>query len=59
VRSGEAPIAGPDVPDQVTVRAPTRVRTLDEFIQFLVWVEAAVGRVERPVRPITGDRFLL
>ena len=55
----EAPIVGPDVPDQATVRVSPAVRDLDDFLEFLAGVEATVGRVERPSRPITGDRFLL
>jgi len=35
------------------------VRSVEEFVAFLLEVEAAVGRDDRPRAPTAGDRFLL
>lgn len=53
------PIVGEDVGQQDRLRPIRRVRNLDEFLRFLAWIEATLGPVKRPVRPITGDSFLL
>ncbi len=55
----DAPIVGADVPDQTRLRPPAPVRDLEEFLRFLAWIEATFGPVKRPLRPITGNRFLL
>jgi hypothetical protein len=59
VQRREAPIVGPDVPDQRTLRPPERVLNLDEFLDFLARLEDVFGHVERRPRRTTGDRFLL
>jgi hypothetical protein len=55
----DAPIVGGDVPDQARLRPPARVRTLDEFLCYLAWIEVEFGPVERPASVTTGDHFLL
>jgi hypothetical protein len=59
VKRGEAPIVGPDVPDQRSLRTPQGVRDLDEFVEFLAHLEAVFGPVERPREVTRGGRFLL
>lgn len=49
----------PDVPDQRTLRADPPVRSIEEFVAFLIQIEAVIGHDDRPRRPTTGDRFLL
>ncbi len=55
----DAPIVGDDVPDQGRLRPTSPVRTLDEFLQFLAWMEAAFGPIARPATVTSGSRFLL
>ena len=47
------------VGDVPTSRATSPVHSVEEFVEFLVQVEAVVGRDDQP-RPATrGERFLL
>jgi len=59
VGSRKDPIVGREVIDQRVLRRPARVRDLDEFLEFLVEVEAVFGPIERPRELTTGGRFLL
>jgi hypothetical protein len=45
--------------DQRAVRPDPPVRSVEELVEFLMQVEAVVGRDERPRRPIVGDPFRL
>ena len=49
----------PDVPDQRILRPDPPVRSIEEFVAFLIQLEAVFGRDDRPRSPTTGKRFLL
>jgi hypothetical protein len=59
VKHGANAIVGADVHDQALVRPPRPVRDLDEFLEFLVHLEALFGPIETPREVTTGDHFLL
>ena len=56
--SREAIVAG-DIGDQVRLRPAVPARDLDEFLEFLGWVEAVFGSMNRPERLSTGEDFRL
>ena len=45
--------------DQTTLRRPKRVRDLDEFLEFLEWVDSVFGPVKRKRDVTRGDHFRL
>jgi hypothetical protein len=49
----------PDIPDQRMLRPDPPVRSVEEFVEFLVQLEAVFGPDDRPRPPIVGERFLL
>ncbi len=53
------PIAAGDVPDQARLRPREAVRNLDEFLEFLGWIEGAFGRTKPSERLATGEHFRL
>jgi len=57
--SPPAPIIAGNVEDQGRLRPPRPARDLDEFLEFLGWIEEAFGRIERPLRVIEGEHFRL
>jgi hypothetical protein len=57
--SGVAEPLAPNLVDQRAVRPDPPVRSVEELVEFLMQVEAVVGRDERPRRPIVGDHFRL
>jgi hypothetical protein len=52
-------IVGPEVGDQSKLRPVKAARSLDEFIAFLVQIEALFGRIERPRDRTEGEDFRL
>lgn len=57
--SGAADPLVPRVPDQRSVRPDQPVQSIDDFVAFLLKVEAVCGRDDRIRRPTTGSHFLL
>jgi len=51
-------VAG-DVGDQARLRPAEPARDLDEFLEFLGWIEAVFGSANRPDRLSTGEHFRL
>lgn len=49
----------PDIPDQRMLRPDPPVRSVEEFVEFLVQLEAVFGPDDRPRPPTVGERFLL
>ena len=55
----KAPIVGADVLQQTRLRGPSRIRDIDEFLEFLARLEAVFGPPERRQELTVGDHFLL
>jgi hypothetical protein len=53
------PIIAGDIGDQARLRPAEPARDLDEFLEFLGWIEAAFGRTDPPERLSTGEHFRL
>lgn len=53
------PIVGSEVADRSKLRPPAPVRDLNEFLDFLVLLEALFGPIRKEREPTTVDRFLL
>jgi len=54
-----APSRRAHVRDQGLLRVPRKIKSLDEYLEFLAQIEALFGPIERPPRLSTGDHFLL
>ena len=52
-------IVSGDVEDQARLRPAEPARDLDEFLEFLGWIEAVFGRTKSPERLSTGEHFRL
>jgi hypothetical protein len=52
-------IVSGDVEDQARLRPAEPARDLDEFLEFLGWIEAVFGNANRSERPSTGEHFRL
>jgi hypothetical protein len=53
------PIVTGDIRDQARLRPDEPARDLDEFLEFLGWIEAMFGRTKPPERLSTGEHFRL
>jgi len=48
-----------DIEDQARLRPREPARDLDQFIEFLGWIDEVAGRTKRSEHRITGERFRL
>jgi hypothetical protein len=59
VKRRRSSIVGTRVRNQTELRPTEPVQDVDEFLAFLRRVHGIFGRIKRPPRRTTGDRFLL